>query len=45
MSHFKDVLTIGGADAVLVASIFHYGDYTVQDVKDYFIKENIPVRV
>lgn len=45
MSHFKDVLTIGGADAVLVASIFHYGDYTVQDVKDYFIKENIPVRI
>lgn len=44
MEHFKEVLTDGGADAVLVASIFHYGDCTVQDVKDYFIKENIPVR-
>lgn len=44
MEHFKDVLINGGADAVLVASIFHYGKYTVQDVKDYFIKENIPVR-
>ncbi len=44
MEHFKDVLMTAGADAVLVASIFHYGKYTVQDVKDYFIKENIPVR-
>jgi cyclase len=45
MEHFKEVLTDGGADAVLVASIFHYGDYTVKDVKDYFLKENIPVRI
>ena len=44
-SHFKDVLTTGGADAVLVASIFHYGEYTVKDVKDYFVRENIPVRI
>ena len=44
LEHFKDVLMKAGADAVLVASIFHYGKYTVQDVKDYFVKENIPVR-
>ena len=45
MEHFKEVLTEGKADAVLVASIFHYGDYTVKDVKDYFVQENIPVRI
>ena len=45
LEHFKDVLQKAGADAVLVASIFHYGEYTVQDVKDYFLRENIPVRI
>ena len=45
MEHFKEVLTEGKADAVLVASVFHYGDYTVKDVKDYFVQENIPVRI
>ncbi len=44
LEHFKDVLTIG-ADAVLVASIFHYGEYSVRDVKDYFLREGIPVRL
>lgn len=43
--HFKEVLTDGGADAVLVASIFHYGECTVGDVKEYFLRENIPVRI
>jgi len=44
MEHFKDVLGIG-ADAVLVASIFHYGECTVRDVKKYFLCEGIPVRL
>ena len=44
LEHFKDVLNIG-ADAVLVASIFHYGEYSVRDVKEYFLRENIPVRL
>ena len=44
LEHFKDVLNIG-ADAVLVASIFHYGEYTVRDVKEYFLSEGIPVRL
>ena len=44
MEHFKDVLGIG-ADAVLVASIFHYGECTVRDVKDFFLREGIPVRL
>ncbi len=45
MEHFKDVLQTAGADAVLVASLFHYGDMTVRDVKEYFKRENIPVRM
>ena len=45
MEHFKDVLLQAGADAVLVASLFHYGEMTVRDVKEYFKRENIPVRM
>lgn len=44
LEHFKQVLS-AGADAVLVASLFHYGEYTVNDVKQYFKRENIPVRL
>lgn len=44
LEHFKDVIQKASADAVLVASLFHYGVYTVGDVKDYLSKENIPVR-
>jgi cyclase len=45
MEHFKDVIQKAGADAVLVASLFHYGEMTVRDVKEYFRQENIPVRM
>lgn len=45
LEHFKQVLLEANADAVLVASIFHYGEYSVRDVKEYFRKENIPVRM
>lgn len=42
--HFLEVLTDGEADAALAASIFHYGTYTVNDLKDFLDKHNIPVR-
>lgn len=42
--HFLDALTIGKADAVLAASIFHYGKYTVSEVKEYLSQNNIPIR-
>ncbi len=45
LEHFKDAITLANADAVLVASLFHYGTYTVGDVKDYFRREDIPVRL
>ena len=45
LEHLKDVIEQANADAVLVASIFHYGEYTVGDVKEYLQRENIPVRM
>ena len=44
MVHFKDALEIGKADAVLAASVFHYGKYTVPQVKKYLQQEGIDVR-
>lgn len=45
LEHMAAVLLEGKADAVLAASIFHYGEYTVGDVKQYLAKQNIPVRL
>ena len=42
--HFLDVLTAGEADAALAASIFHYGTYTVDDLKEFLGRHGIPVR-
>jgi imidazole glycerol-phosphate synthase subunit HisF len=42
--HFAEVLTGGEADAALAASIFHYGTYTVDDLKEFLDKKGIPVR-
>jgi cyclase len=44
LEHFRDALTIGKADAVLAASVFHYGKYTVSQVKEYLSENSIPVR-
>jgi cyclase len=41
---FLRVLTDGEADAALAASIFHYGTYTVDDLKEYLEQHDIPVR-
>jgi cyclase len=43
--HFVRVLTDGRADAALAASIFHYGTYTVNQLKEELDKRGIPVRV
>ena len=42
--HIYEVLTQTGADAALAASIFHYGELTVQQVKDYLIDKGVLVR-
>ena len=41
---FEQVLTAGEADAALAASIFHYGTYTVRDLKDYLQARGVAVR-
>ena len=45
LDHMVDVLKEGKADAVLAASIFHFGEYTVGEVKEHLAKADIPVRV
>lgn len=44
LEHMAEVLLAGKADAVLAASIFHYGEHTVGDVKDFLAAKGIPVR-
>lgn len=44
LEHFYDVLTFGKADAVLAASVFHYGQFTVRQVKDYLKSRGVEVR-
>jgi cyclase len=41
---FADVLDQGGASAVLAASLFHFGTFTIPQVKDYLASRNVPVR-
>jgi cyclase len=45
LGHMVEVLDEGKADAVLAASIFHFGTYTVGDVKHYLAERGIPVRL
>lgn len=45
LDHMVDVLKEGKADAVLAASIFHFGEYTVGQVKEHLAKADIPVRL
>jgi cyclase len=44
LEHFYDVLTEGKADAVLAASVFHYGEFTVRQVKEYLKSRGVEVR-
>jgi len=45
LEHFYEVVTKGKADAVLAASIFHYGDYRIEEVKEYLLSRGISVRI
>jgi cyclase len=44
LEHLSDGIRIGGADAVLAASIFHYGEFTVAQAKALLARDGIPVR-
>lgn len=45
LAHLADGVQIGGADAVLAASIFHYGEFTVAQAKAFMSERGIPVRM
>ena len=45
LKHFKDGVTIGGANALLAASVFHFAEFSILEVKEYLRKENIEVRL
>jgi len=45
LDHLVDGIVKGRADAVLAASIFHYGEYTVREAKDYMARHGIEVRL
>jgi cyclase len=44
LSHFTAVLSQGKADAVLAASVFHFGRFTISQVKAYLADHEVPVR-
>lgn len=44
LAHLAEGVTMGKADAVLAASIFHFGEYTIQEAKDYMAAQGIVVR-
>jgi len=44
MEHIRDAFTLGQADAALAASIFHFKEIDIIDLKNYLHRENIPVR-
>jgi len=44
LEHIYEVLTRGKADAALIASILHYGKYSIREIKEYLITKGVPVR-
>ena len=45
LNHFIDGIKLGNANAVLAASIFHYGKYSIKEAKNYLDKKGLPVRL
>jgi cyclase len=45
LQHLADGVVVGRADAVLAASIFHFGEFAVRQAKDYMVARGIPMRV
>jgi cyclase len=45
MEHFADVFKNASADAALAASIFHFKEIAIPDLKKYLFNQNIPVRI
>jgi len=45
LKHLYDGITLGEADAVLVASIFHYGEYSISEAKEFLMQNGIEIRI
>jgi cyclase len=45
LEHFYDAVAEGGAQAVLAASVFHFGEFTIREVKQYLRSRKLPVRI
>jgi cyclase len=45
VEHFRDAIIKGGADAALAASIFHYREIPIVELKKYLVSEGVPVRL
>jgi cyclase len=45
LEHLYQALAQGKADAVLAASIFHYGEYSIQEAKQYLRERGVPIRI
>jgi cyclase len=45
LDHLVEGVTKGGASAVLAASIFHFGDYTIKEAKEYMNAAGVPTRL
>lgn len=44
LKDFKEVFNIGNADAALAASLFHYGELTIKEVKEYLKENRVEIR-
>lgn len=45
LEHLVEGIRDGGATAVLAASIFHFGEFTIREAKEYMAKSGLPVRL
>ena len=45
LDHLAEGIKLGKASAVLAASIFHYGKYTIKEAKEYLMSKNVPIRI
>jgi cyclase len=45
LDHLYDAIVVGGADAVLMASITHFGNYTIKQIKEYLATRGLPMNL
>ena len=45
LRHLYEAFNVGKSDAVLAASIFHFGKFSIKEAKEYLINKKIPIRL